>query len=900
MPIAALARITLGTWLMSKNPRTPASRLPNSWRLITVALIAFGLVGCGGGGGEAEVLPEDPSSSDAYGGGGGGGESEAPSEAPGSSESEESSSGYENVAGNDSPPEQPQQPQGPPPKPPRSTNFASWKDEDYKDAVRERDGKVVEAIKWLSTNRKTDDSAKLVRELLALANEPAVDPPPKPQQPGSAGNGGGRAPQSANASSGGGRAPVSASASGGGGGGRAPVSASASGGGGGGNGRTPMSNKASSGGSSGETAPALDGGTSLNLNQRGHLDDLFLGDIESFLLTTSVGWVQNGPPPGYGGGGGRPEGYDSGAGQDGPPPGYQDGGKPSGYDDGSGQDGPPPGYSEGGFNYGDGTGGQDGPPAGYSESGGYDQGQQSGNSNPAPNNPAPPASAPTGYGTLNMDEFVSTSVDALFTLDSPTAWTTLKEMLEGTFKLPIPTEGPSDQVLFRLVETYGGPGHPSHKMLMGMMDSPRADHATEVFTGYAMGAMDILLGTKQAGGGVAAAGGAPSPFRGGRGARANGPAAGGAGAGGATAPGLESPGGAPDVGAGGATAPSLDGGEFGPPAGSPGGLGSGPGGANGLSRGPRPGGGGNNSTPPPNTPALDIVANPRPISAEAMPHVTAFLLNPEFTDRIASMIAQQSSIAEKPQVLALASALPTLSVRKATLGLLNSQFQGGALSLRATSFFSRIARDPGMLVVLKSLPKNDNYEANNRLGSWNESTKELALATRDRLRAAANSGGNSGSSSFPVPLHKGASPSVTYSASWPTAVSGQIGEGGAVGSMRVWYTRIDIASVDARTFKSIKSHYERRSGARNKKHAVDEGRRIFWYTNLRAGTAGAKRSIDVIFSEAAGNGGGGGGARSPASLAGGAGGGAAGGGMAIEIIVVETGDPNLGDGLAQN
>ncbi len=808
------------------------------------ALLATGLLaGCGGddeSGSDAETpaktgKSELPDESTLVAGGSGGGGARAPRNG--------------GQAGMRRPQSQ-KRPQVPV-KPPRSSDFADWTNNDFREAVRERDQAVLGAIQWLGQNRQNDDSAELLVELLALSMQPALEPPALPQQqpsgnqgfqPGGSGLPGDGLLRSGGSGGGSGLPGDGALRSGGSGGGQAP----------------PKKKEGDEeGGAGGASISAVD------------VQRMLLAAVSrnSTQLVFSSVILQNG----------RPGGYPGGDGQQGPPPGYGEPGA-GGYGENMNQDGPPAGYQESGASGYGGEMNQDGPPPGYNDPGA----SFGGGAPPAANQGQPQSglglqpgrsNAYAHYGTLNLDEFVTTTVGVLLQIDTPKAWDAVEQLLLGNLQTPMDSNAVSKLVLVNLLEGYGGPGHPSHTLLLTQLESntPASELAVELYTDYAASAMDSLLGLT----GPAAAQAAGNRGGGGQRRPGAGPGDGGLSAGGGAF------GGGPGDG-------GLSAGGGGP---GDGGLSAGGGGPGdgGLSAGGGVFGGGGQT--PPAAPSITMNVSEKQLDADKLKRVTSFLWNQEVTQAIGTRIAQQGSLTDNPQLLALAASIPTMATRQAQYQLLSVHQSAGPESLRNAGFFSSVARDPGMLQILKNLPVRKRAPGSPQ-SLWDEALKDTVLANRDRFRAAARSRGTQVIPMNPPPvrLHKDATPQIVFHTKWPRDVVDAVGDA-VPGSTEILYIRMETEATE-KNLKSLAKHYEQRIGANKKIESKDAARRLVWYTSLRGLKTGMSRSIDVIFSEAGGSAAGGGG--SPDFGLGAGGGGGGGGAKAtIEIIVVDTPNPKV-------
>ena len=725
--------------------------------------------------------------------------------------------------------------QGPPPRP---EDFAKWTVKHFKDSVRERDVKAEEAVKWLGENKPDDATAGLLVEMLALLNEPAKEPPAGIR--GGSPAGGRRGP---GAPGGGRRGPTAP-----GGGGRSPS--------------VPGGPPAGGGGAGGAVAGLND--AVLKETILAALSGRMSSTLLASMVVQQQGYPggQNGPPEGYPGGqNGPPEGYPGG--QNGPPEGYPGGQNgppgrlsqaesdgmqegyprwPEGYPGGGGmQEGPPEGYpGAGGMQEGypgAGQGSSSGPPG---AGGGLAGGRRSGGNASGAN-----SGAYAHFGTMNVDEFIKTTIGVLLKLDTPRAWDAVDKMLTGAFELPSGGTDVSSVLMAQLISGYGGENHPSHTLITDSMNGANRDALLSTLTGYAMTSADRLLGLNA---NTAVAGANQGRGRG-RGLNGGGGSRG------------------PAFGGGGSRGPAFGGGG---------------------SRGPAaPGGGGQNSPPPPAGAPITMNATPKQMEEGEMKKITSLLFNEDFGGQVVDGLSSAGSPADVPQLLALASSLPTTAVRRAQYQMLSNARKQGPQSLIDAGFFTKVAHDPGLLVTLKSLPRERGESLVQK--QWDDAHVDAVMAFRDRLKTAARGAGAlEVRKPTPMTLHKGYAGHVAASLhkKWPRDVGGMIGSM-EPGATEVRYIRLEVPDPD-KNGKKIIDHYKKGSKTSEE---YDNTRRHYWFSRVRdIRNSPLRRSVDILITQGRSGGGG--------APAGGAGAGFAGGGggggnsvIIVEIISVDTANP---------
>ena len=540
-----------------------------------------------------------------------------------------------------------------------------------------------------------------------------------------------------------------------------------------------------------------------------------------------------------------------------------------------------------------------------------------------------------GNGGLEHRRLVEKIVDGLIVNNTPQAWQTVYAVAAGSIttqvELPVAAEivvqslfrnydvNPTmiDQILVSVIDGSAAVPPDSRSACLRAMTSVSASAANS-FLGFT----NPVAAASAQGFGTSGAGGFSMPGAGGFGTSGAGgfsmPGAGGLGMSGA--------GGFAGAGAGGAAAtgsrPGF--GRSGPPGASGQGLGF-PGADSSDGVGFIEGGEASRQIPPTGTGDSEL-------SAELLSKAASVLWSPKAVEAIAKQLRSASDAAAAGDILLLAATVPNQKIREAEFVAFSKLHAVGAESLNALGLFNGGVRDPGMLVVLKSLPRQkpargDDAEAQ-PLDSWTAASRDVVMALRDQLRdspAALTPTGDS----FPVRLHRNAVAEVSGRMVLPGTAAGELKDA-APSETKVYYARTSFKLQREKDQEAILDHYESKA---NGYRRADQARGLMWIDGVKNMATGARRSMDVIIqpANAAGQGFGGGsgfgglgddaagigaaaggpgrgpGGRGPGFDApgGGApggggpgfdspGGGAPGGGgsdFSIEIIVVETSDP---------
>jgi hypothetical protein len=220
----------------------------------------------------------------------------------------------------------------------------------------------------------------------------------------------------------------------------------------------------------------------------------------------------------------------------------------------------------------------------------------------------------------------------------------------------------------------------------------------------------------------------------------------------------------------------------------------------------------------------------------------------------------------------------------------------GADALRGTGVFNQI-HDPGLLVVLKTLPRPKAVRAEAQtMDSWSTTSEEMVLALRDRMKALSTQPGKltAVNDNFPVKLHRNAISEYAGVLTLPTTTGTDLKDS-APSQTKVYYARTSFTPQKPKDQNDIKDHYEARASGVTR---PDQGKQLLWIDGVKGGTTGVRRSMDVIIQAKSGGAGGfsgpggDGGFGAGAGIGGpGAGAGGQSGAYSIDIIVVETADP---------
>lgn len=465
---------------------------------------------------------------------------------------------------------------------------------------------------------------------------------------------------------------------------------------------------------------------------------------------------------------------------------------------------------------------------------------------------------------------VAKVVDGLIANNSQEAWQAVFGIVAGTVKTPLPNTDNCEIVVERLVQNMdSNPGviqpvvlafldsatpvpSESRTACMRMLAAISATH-TDTLTGFAITEVP-----------PANVPGATSGYPGGAGgyAGANGDGEGGISGGRSGYPGLS--------GAGGFA------------------------GMSGLGGQPSMGGAGGNAATPQNSSLPPVSLAPDVVERGA-----SFLWSPKTVAAIVSQLEKTVDLTTASDVLLLASTIPGTVVRNAVYETFLRLHPSGADGLIASGIFNDV-HDPGMLVILKALPRiRPAKDAPGTMDSWTAGTESLVLALRDELKRTSGSM-KPYTDTLPVKLHKNATAEVSVMLQIPAGTTEQSSDS-IPAATTVYYTRTSFTPVRKNDSKDLTAHYEGRTSGYSRD---DVARGLKWIEGVKVLPNGHRRTLDVViqkggagdsngqmgFGGAPSGGFGGAPGGGEVGFGGGAGGGA-GGSYTVEIIVVDTEDP---------
>ena len=237
------------------------------------------------------------------------------------------------------------------------------------------------------------------------------------------------------------------------------------------------------------------------------------------------------------------------------------------------------------------------------------------------------------------------------------------------------------------------------------------------------------------------------------------------------------------------------------------------------------------------------------ISPKMFPILAEVLWNEKHVTGLAAAISSAGTTQAAGTLVQLAVSLPHDSTRKATFGLLEAEYEAGAQGLQSAGFFTDMLKDPGMLPVLKSLPRRRPPRRSNAASAdqpspamtWAAGTGQAVMALRDRLRIAADHSELAYSGVAPIRLYRNTTQqkSIRF-----TTTSDDLK---ALGESRPSKTTYHYTSSNATFHRAIDlekmvEHYEKRAKAFRRPQSDS----LLWLDGMKTSSNGSRISMDVI------------------------------------------------------
>jgi hypothetical protein len=484
-------------------------------------------------------------------------------------------------------------------------------------------------------------------------------------------------------------------------------------------------------------------------------------------------------------------------------------------------------------------------------------------------------------GALSDLQLVDRIVEGLIKNNTPVAWQTIHAIASGTVETPLGVEVSAEAVTIALLRN-AGPDQPQIEQILSAILDGQAQLPPESQSACvrAMASLSAAAVSHLTGMGRAALGGNPSTGAGGFAQSGMGMPGMGMSMPGSNMPGMMQPG---------MSMPGQTGmgpGMMPPGMMSPGGESSGSGfGMESF--------GGSSGT------AGATFSNSATFPEDRLATAAAVLWGPKAVESVIRQLSAASDMTAVADALQFAVTIPQKKVRDATYAALSRLHSLGAEPLRSAGVF-QTPLDPGMLVVLKSLPRSKPTRAEGGaaapLDSWAAMNQEYVMALRNELRNLAMQPGKlqAVTDGLPLKLHRNAVPEFAGVLVLP-ATSDSPFQGTPPSETKVYYARTSFVPQRAREQEEIAEHYESRAGGYRR---ADQAKGLLWIDGVKSTPTGLKRSMDVLIQPAGTGAGGGFTPGGESGMEGSAGPGFGGppgaggaGGFTIEVVVVEIADP---------
>lgn len=259
----------------------------------------------------------------------------------------------------------------------------------------------------------------------------------------------------------------------------------------------------------------------------------------------------------------------------------------------------------------------------------------------------------------------------------------------------------------------------------------------------------------------------------------------------------------------------------------------------------QPGGFGQQGIQP--QPAVASAVKPIHVSEALMIPAAKVLWSRNVQTQLTALL-KGASVTSSPELFAYATSMPSKSVRAELFKSFSQSFVDGPGELSTT--FRDYAGDPGILAILKALPRQKSRPTTGAAANapqtpkegWIAATEEAVLNLRDRLKAVSGNADLAYTGRPPVRLHKNAVAERSIHIAVPDPTNPL--EDSAPEETKLFYTRVPVQGANDIIMKSIVNHY-RSQGLRRE----DRPRGILWFDGVRKNNNGTIQTMDVVISQ---------------------------------------------------
>lgn len=253
----------------------------------------------------------------------------------------------------------------------------------------------------------------------------------------------------------------------------------------------------------------------------------------------------------------------------------------------------------------------------------------------------------------------------------------------------------------------------------------------------------------------------------------------------------------------------------------------------------------------PNNPAPPV-ETPLKLTPESLAELVPVIHSESLATAVAQHLEASTNLADAQQTLTLASMLPNIDLRHSMFTFMDDHRAEGADMLLSGAMYQPVERDPGHLLVLKSLVRPRRPRPGRTLPapsaadvSWARATWEVVRTLTDHLSKASSDPELAWEGPLPLRLHRGAVPEVSIQITIPDGFQGT--EETPAGT-RVFYTRCTVTPTNAAETRQLAQHYEERTNG-VRRALKEQG--VLWFDGIRGGDDGTRMTMDVVIRKAA-------------------------------------------------
>jgi len=240
------------------------------------------------------------------------------------------------------------------------------------------------------------------------------------------------------------------------------------------------------------------------------------------------------------------------------------------------------------------------------------------------------------------------------------------------------------------------------------------------------------------------------------------------------------------------------------------------------------------------------------LPTDSIQSIVPLVQSSALTAAVRRRLEEVTDLSSEKFVIALASMLPGAGLRHTTYKVLSAHQKTAAKTLLEAGLYEGIARNPGHLLVLKSMPRllTDRSGGRNAIPpdparvSWSKATWKMVNALRKQLKQSSADREIAWAGSLRPRLRPGTTAEAATRLVFGEhlAATGELPAG-----TQVYYARCKVTPRNEREMKEISDYYKRVSrGIRRERR--EEG--ILWFDGIRTTQEGVRTTLDVIIEAA--------------------------------------------------